>query len=200
VGGVRDAGIADIEALQAGYDSGANAINPDIVIFAEYLTEPPDFAGFMSPELGKQAAIRIYRAGADVIYHAAGFSGVGVFEAAVTMSSELGRLLWAIGVDDDQYHSIDLLSVGGWNVDPWKPHILTSMLKRVDVAVELAITDFSAGMLEPGTRTLGPAEHGVGYSASGGFVNDLILRVESLRNDVVNGTIIVPSAPGPVTP
>ncbi len=64
----------------------------------------------------------MYEGGADIVYHAAGGSGAGVFDAA----AEAGDGKWAIGVDSDQY----LTGRRGQ-----KPHILTSMLKRVDTAV-----------------------------------------------------------------
>ncbi len=64
----------------------------------------------------------MYEAGADIVFHAAGKSGLGVFDAV----EAAGDGKWAIGVDSDQYLTVD---------EAQKPHILTSMLKRIDTAV-----------------------------------------------------------------
>ena len=121
VGGVE---IDLIKKFEAGYIAGAMAVNPDIEILSKYATQPPDFTGFNAPDVGKEIAAQMYADGADVIYHAAGGTGLGVFQAA----SEAGAPgeVWAIGVDSDQYQSVD---------PALQPYILTSMLKRVDVAV-----------------------------------------------------------------
>ena len=85
-----------INKFEAGYIAGAQAVNPDIEIESTYLTQPPDFSGFGDPAKGKTAAEGMFDAGADVVYHAAGGSGGGVFEAAKAADG------WAIGVDSDQ--------------------------------------------------------------------------------------------------
>ena len=100
------------------------SIDPSIKIDVQYLTEDPNDGktGFENPTGGKDAATAMYEAGADVVYHAAGKSGLGVFDAV----EAAGDGKWAIGVDSDQYLTVD---------DAQKPHILTSMLKRIDTAV-----------------------------------------------------------------
>ena len=117
IGGVQ---VPLIQKFQAGYEAGAKAVNPDITIDVTYLTQPPDFSGFGDPAKGKTAAQGMYDGGADIVYHAAGGSGGGVFEAA----SEAGAL--AIGVDSDQYNTAD---------PSVQDVIMTSMLKNVNVAV-----------------------------------------------------------------
>ncbi len=114
VGGVQ---VPLIEKFQAGYEAGAKAVNPDITIDVTYLTQPPDFSGFGDPAKGKTAAEGMFDAGADIVYHAAGGSGGGVFEAA----SEAGAK--AIGVDSDQFNTAD---------PSVQDVILTSMLKNVE--------------------------------------------------------------------
>ena len=94
IGGVN---VPLIQKFQAGYEAGAKAVNPDIKVQVKYLTEPPDFSGFGDPAKGKVAAEGMFDDGADVVYHAAGGSGGGVFDAP-----RLPRA-WAIGVDSDQY-------------------------------------------------------------------------------------------------
>ena len=99
-----------IWTFHAGYEAGARSIDPDIEILSSYLAEPPDFSGFVDPLRAEEAAEGMFEAGADVVFHAAGDSGVGVFEAATTLSTA-DRHLWAIGVDSDQYESVLRLSV-----------------------------------------------------------------------------------------
>ena len=109
-----------IKKFEAGYTAGAKAVNPDIKVQVKYLTQPPDFSGFNDPAKGKTAAAGMFDAGADVVYQAAGGSGGGVFEAAKAAGGK------AIGVDSDQYNTAD---------PTVKDVIMTSMLKKVDVAV-----------------------------------------------------------------
>ncbi|HVN14040.1 MAG TPA: BMP family ABC transporter substrate-binding protein, partial [Kineosporiaceae bacterium] len=82
-----------LQKFEAGYTAGAKAVNPTIKVQVKYLTEPPDFSGFSDPAKGKVAAEGMFQNGADVVYHAAGGSGGGVFEAAKAAKG------WAIGVD-----------------------------------------------------------------------------------------------------
>jgi basic membrane protein A len=82
IGGVCCFGL--IEKFQAGYIAGAKAVNPDIEIISDYITEFPNFDGFNDPAAGRETALAIYEAGADVIYHAAGGTGAGVFASAST--------------------------------------------------------------------------------------------------------------------
>ena len=104
-------------------------MNPDIEIVAEYITDAPDFDGFNQPDRAQVIATTMYEDGADIIYHAAGGAGNGMFQAAKDFTDDNGSKVWGIGVDDDQYQTIG-------TVDPsLQEFILTSMLKRVDVAV-----------------------------------------------------------------
>ena len=68
-----------IKKFEAGYIAGAKAVNPSIKVDVQYLTQPPDFSGFGDPAKGKTAAEGMYQGGADIVYHAAGGSGGGVF-------------------------------------------------------------------------------------------------------------------------
>ena len=90
-----------IKKFEAGFNAGAKAVKPDIKVQVKYLTQPPDFTGFGDPAKGKTAAAGMFDAGADVVYHAAGGSGGGVFEAAKAAGG------MAIGVDSDQYNTAD---------------------------------------------------------------------------------------------
>ena len=184
IGGV--AGLGLIEKFQAGYEFGAQFINPDIEIVVTYLTEFPDFAGFSDPAKGKEAALAQYEGGADIVYHAAGGSGAGVFEAAKETSESTGTKVWAIGVDSDQY-----LTAGA----EVQEYILTSMLKRVDTAVYSTITKYINGERLGGVTVLDLAADGVGYSTSGGFVDDITDKLDELRLQIVSGELTVPTEP-----
>ncbi|MDX6233347.1 MAG: basic rane protein, partial [Nocardioidaceae bacterium] len=109
-----------IKKFEAGYRAGAEAAKPGIKVDVKYIQES-DLKGFGDPAGGKAAATGEFDKGADVVYHAAGGSGSGVFDAAV----DAGEGKWAIGVDSDQFLTATAAQ---------KPHILTSMLKRVDTA------------------------------------------------------------------
>jgi basic membrane lipoprotein Med (substrate-binding protein (PBP1-ABC) superfamily)/DNA-binding SARP family transcriptional activator len=198
IGGVD---IPLIWRFQAGFEAGARHVVPGIEVESVYLTRWPDDSGWGSPTLGEQTATELYRAGADVIYHAAGRSGFGVFEAVVAESERQGRHLWAIGVDADEYHNDGPEAVLGgsrlWRFGPddWKPHLLTSMVKRYDVAVEVAITDFQQGALVAGDRIFDLANSGIDYATSGGFIDQHVPVLEQLRGDIIAGRIDVPTVP-----
>jgi basic membrane protein A and related proteins len=183
VGGVE---VDLIKKFEAGFEAGAKAVNPDIEIQVSYLTQPPDFSGFGDPAKGKEAALAMYQQGADVVYHAAGGSGTGVFEAAKEYSDSSGSHMWAIGVDSDQY-----LTAG----EELQPYILTSMLKRVDVAVYSTIKDFVEGNFTAGTHVFDLKVDGVGYSTSGGFIDDIVPQLEDYKAKIISGEIVVPTTP-----
>jgi basic membrane protein A len=176
-----------IKKFEAGFIAGATHVNPDITILPPvYLTQVPDFTGFNDPVKGKEAALALYGQGADVVYHAAGGSGLGLFQAAAEQSTD-DNFLWAIGVDADQYNTVG---------DPaLQEHILTSMLKRVDVHVNKAIVDFLSDAFTPGEARLGLAEEGVGYSTTGGFIDDISGQLDELAGQIIDGTIEVPTEP-----
>jgi basic membrane lipoprotein Med (substrate-binding protein (PBP1-ABC) superfamily)/DNA-binding SARP family transcriptional activator len=188
IGFIGGADIPLIWPFEAGFEAGARAVDPSIRIRARYLSEPPDMTGFDNQILGFQVAEQMYRGGADVIYPAAGASGDGVFEAASQLSGDLRRQLWAVGVDGDEYRS---LAPG----DPWRPHVLTSMVKRYDRATDALIDEYSVGHFTPGTREFDLANGGLDLAASGGFIDDLRPRLERLRRQIIAGKIQVPSIP-----
>jgi basic membrane protein A and related proteins len=173
-----------IKKFEAGYVAGAQAVNPDIEVLTNYITQPPDFGGFNDPARAKEIAAAQYEAGADVIFHAAGGSGGGLFEAAAE-AGEPGEV-WAIGVDSDQY----------LNATPaTQPYILTSMLKKVDVATFGTIKAFTDGSFAPGVQVFDVASDGVGYSTSGGFIDDIVDQLDEFAAQIAAGEIEVPEAP-----
>ena len=173
-----------IQKFEAGFAAGVAAVDPDIEILVNYITQPPDFGGFNDPARAKEIAAAQYEAGADIIYSAAGSSGLGAFEAAADAGAP-GEV-WAIGVDSDQYELVS---------PELQPYILTSMLKRVDVATFDTITAFNDGSFAAGVQVFDAASGGVGYSTSGGFVDDITDQLDELSAQIASGEIEVPLAP-----
>ena len=178
IGGVE---VPLLKKFQAGFTAGAKQVKPDIKVQAKYLSQPPDFSGFGSPDKGRETANGMYDAGADVVYAAAGGSGTGVFQAA------LAKKALAIGVDSDQYESVGDATL--------QPVILTSMLKRVDVAVFQTLEKFSKDEEIPAETVFDLEVDGVGYSESGGFVTDIKPQLEELKAKIIDGSITVPTTP-----
>lgn len=185
IGGVANVGGL-IERFQAGYEAGARAVNPDIEIISDYITEAPDFDGFNAPDRAKEIALAMYEEGADIVYHAAGGSGAGLFQAAKEQSDATGDKVWAIGVDSDQYNTAD---VGV------RDYILTSMLKRVDVSIYEVIKAAIDGAVTPGPTAYNLSVDGVGYSTSGGFIDDIVDQLEDYKAQITSGAIEVPTVP-----
>jgi basic membrane protein A len=169
-----------IQKFQAGYEAGAKAVKPDIKIQVTYLTQPPDFSGFSDPAKGQTAAAGMYDSGADVVYHAAGGSGGGVFTAA----KAAGKL--AIGVDSDQYL--------GAAADV-QPVILTSMIKHVDVAVYDMIKSAVDGKPLTGQKVYDLKVGGVAYSTSNSLIGPYTAKVDDYKAKIISGEIKVPTTP-----
>ena len=180
--------------FQAGFEAGARAIDPGVRILKHYLASPPNYGGgFLSPTAGERAARELYANGADVIFAAAGTSGLGVFQAAVDLSTPSNKL-WAIGVDSDQYLTVANLP-GSVGAAAWQEHILTSMIKRYDKAVYTVLDSFAHGHLAPTPQLLGLAENGVDISYSGGYIDDIKPKIEALRQAIISGKVRVPCRP-----
>jgi basic membrane protein A len=121
----------------------------------------------------------MYDQGADIVYQAAGGSGTGVFQAAKAK----GKL--AIGVDSDQYETVE---AGLRDV------IITSMLKRVDVAVFDFIQAVAGEKFTAGKQVFDLKKDGVGFSTSGGKVDDIKAKLDEYKQQIISGAIMVPSA------
>lgn len=185
IGGVGGFGL--IEKFEAGFTAGVHAVDPNITVIPQYITMAPDFDGFFSADRAKEIALAMYGQGADVIYHAAGGSGAGLFEAAKEQSDETGSKVWAIGVDSDQYFT---------SSEDVRDYILTSMLKRVDVAVFEITSAQVDGTFTAGNTVYDLSVDGVGYSTSGDFLTaDQIAQIEDFKAQIIAGDIVVPTAP-----
>ncbi|MEM7323956.1 MAG: BMP family ABC transporter substrate-binding protein [Actinomycetota bacterium] len=184
IGGVSGFGL--IEKFEAGFAAGVASVDPDIEIVSQYITEFPDFDGFNAPDRAQEVAAAMYDQGADIIYHAAGGSGAGLFEAAKATSESSGSKVWGIGVDSDQYNTVS---------PEVQEYVLTSMLKRVDSAVFEITQAHADGTFEAGNTVYDLSADGVGYSTSGGFVDDIIDDLEAAKEAIVSGDVTVPTEP-----
>jgi basic membrane protein A and related proteins len=174
VGFVGGMDIPLIRKFACGYVEGVKAVNPDAEVF-QNMTGTTG-AAWNDPVKGGELAKSQIDRGADVIYHAAGGTGTGVLQAA----ADAGKL--GIGVDSNQNH----LHPG---------HVLTSMLKRVDVAVYDAMMDVKDGTFTGGTEVLGLNEQGVGYALDENnaalITPEMKARVDAAAEEIKAGKITV---------
>ena len=174
VGFVGGMDIPLIRKFALGYDEGAKYVNPKIEVFQNMTGTTP--AAWNDPTRGGELARSQFDRGADVVYAAAGATGLGVLQAA----KDKGRL--AIGVDSNQNY----LHPGT---------ILTSMVKRVDLAVYEAFKTTKDGTWKSGLRNLGVAEGGVGYALDqhnrGLITAEMERRLAQARADIIAGKIKV---------
>jgi len=177
IGGVN---VDLIKKFEAGYTMGAKTVNPAIKVQVKYLTQPPDFGGFNDPAKGKIAAAGMFQQGADVVYAAAGGSGGGMFTAA----SAAGKM--AIGVDSDQALTAPAAV---------KDVIITSMIKAVDVATFDFIKGLTEGKFTAGNKVFDLKAGGVGYSTTGGKIDDIKTKLEDFKQQIIDGKIVVPTKP-----
>ncbi|MFI6501365.1 BMP family protein [Nonomuraea typhae] len=170
-----------IKKFEAGFVAGVKSVKKDAKIDIKYLTPDGDFSGFKAPDKGKVAAEKMFQDGAEIVYHAAGDSGLGVFQAAAAAKKK------AIGVDSDQRQTVketNLQSV-----------IMTSMIKRVDVGVFEFIKAFQGGAKGGSNVTYDLKVDGVGLATTGGEIDDLKAGLDAAREKIVSGEIQVPSKP-----
>ena len=170
-----------IKKFEAGYKAGAKSIDPNIVVETTYLSTPPDFSGFNDPGKGKEAAQGQLDKGADVIYAAAGSSGNGAIEAIST------RGKWAIGVDSDQAKQPALKQ--------YSEHILTSMVKNVNVAVFDYIKAHKDGNPLTGVKNFDLKSEGVSLSKTGGFLADIQGKLDAATQQITSGATKIPTTP-----
>ncbi|ESP88610.1 BMP family lipoprotein [Candidatus Halobonum tyrrellensis] len=178
VGGVEGSLIGRFEA---GYRAGVAAVDSDIEVQSTYV------GSYSDPSGGREAAQAIYESGADVVYHAAGNTGTGVFQAAQETNK------FAVGVDRDQ--SVTLPDYA--NV------ILGSMVKRVDTAVFEASEAVVDGSFEGGTAvTLGLEDDGVslvyGSELGSEIPSEVKTAVDEARQSIIDGEVTVPTDPAEV--
>ena len=169
VGFVGGMDIPLIRKFQCGYEQGAKFANPKVEVFANMTGTTG--AAWNDPARGGELAKAQFAKGADVVFAAAGGTGSGVYQAA----KDSGKL--AIGVDSNQNH-----------MQPGT--MLTSMLKRVDVAVYNVSKSF-----KPGVTVLGLKDDGVGFAMDANNAKlvsaDMKKKAEAAKADIVSGKIKV---------
>ena len=174
VGFVGGMDIPLIRKFALGYVEGAKHINPDIDIFQNMTGTTP--SAWNDPTRGGELARSQFDRGADVVYAAAGGTGIGVYQAA----KDAGKL--AIGVDSNQNY-----------MHPGT--MLTSMIKRVDVAVYESFRDAREGTWQGGIQILGLAEDGVGWALDEHnrslIPAEVEAAIEQAREDIIAGRIAV---------
>ena len=174
VGFVGGMDIPLIHAFFCGYAQGAKAINPDAEVFENYTGTTP--AAWNDPITAGELAKAAFARGADVIFAAAGGSGLGVLQAA----ADEGK--FSIGVDSNQNY-----------IQPGS--VLTSMLKQVDVAVATAFTDGTTGTWTSGFNVMNVENGGVGWALdenNAGLVTDeMKATMDDLTAKIISGEIVV---------
>ncbi len=179
-----------IQKYEASFVAGVAAACPSCTVDVKYVTYPPDFSGFNLPDKGKEIALAQYEAGADIIYHAAGGTGIGLFEAAKEVSDNTGTKVWAIGVEKDEAKTVSA---------ELAPYILTSMIKNIDVVIYQIVKEyFDQGYLFPteNKTDYGLSEDAVDFALSGGNLKQSTLdTVEYWKMEIINGDLKVPVSP-----
>jgi basic membrane protein A and related proteins len=174
-----------IKKFQAGYEAGVKYIadqeGKDIEVLVDYAGNTPE--AFRNPAKGKELALKQIGQGADVIYHASGGTGAGVISAAAS------KQVYAIGVDSDQSLTAS---------ETERKWILTSMLKRVDTAVQETIATYVGGQVPGGFRVFGLKEGGIDYAQNEynkELLGDIPTTLDDLKQKIADGEIKVPDKP-----
>lgn len=176
VGFIGGMDIPLIRRFQMGYEAGVKAINPKAKVIVNFVGVTGD--AWHNPAKAKELALAQISEKADVIFHAAGASGAGLFDA---VEEKPGT--FAIGVDSNQ----------NW-VKSGK--VLTSMLKRVDHAVYDTVADVANGQFKPGYRAIGLKEGGIDYAMDSHneslVTPEMRKKVDALKADILAGKVKVP--------
>ncbi|MCX6367979.1 MAG: BMP family ABC transporter substrate-binding protein [Armatimonadetes bacterium] len=163
-----------IKKFEYGYQAGAFTIKPDIQTRVAYVGD------FNDSQKGMELALSQMGMRADIVYHAAGKAGIGVIKAAQTK----GEGYYAIGVDKDQD-------------DEAPGRVLTSMVKRVDVAVFDVCKQVKEGHFNSGTVELGLKEDGIGLSVMKNTKDkipaDVLKKIEELKQEIIEGKLKPPA-------
>jgi basic membrane protein A and related proteins len=174
-----------IAKFQAGYQAGVKYIadqkGKKINVLVDYAGNTGE--AFRNPAKGKELALKQIGEGADVIYHASGGTGAGVIATAAD------KKIYAIGVDSDQSLTASPAE------QKW---ILTSMLKRVDNAVQKTIADYVNGTEKGGIKTFGLKDGGIDYAQNQynkELLGDIPTTLDELKQKIIDGEIKVPTKP-----
>jgi len=177
--GGMDIGL--IHRFEGGYEEGARAVNPNIRVIQNYVGVTD--SAWNNPGKGKELALAQIGKGADVIFTAAGNSGLGAFDAVEQAGTRNGSAThFVIGVDSNQ----NMVKPG---------FVLTSMVKRVDNAVYAIVDDVAKGRFQAGFHVYGLDKDGVGYAMDQNNQNlvtpEMIQQVEEAKKKIIAGDIKV---------
>lgn len=179
IGFIGGMDIPLIRRFERGYRQGAEFIRSDLTFTENYVGTTP--SAWNDPIKAAEMARSQYARGVDIIFSAAGPSGLGVIQAA----KDSGTL--AIGVDSNQNH-----------VAPGS--VLTSMLKRVDLAVYQAMKAAREGVWQAGHRTMSLAEGGVDYALddynAALITDEMKTKLADARAKIISGEIVVADIKG----
>ncbi len=179
-----------INRFETGFAAGVKAVNPEAakgLLSSDGKTPGTTVKyadSFADTAKGYELAKSLYQSGCDVVYHAAGGVGIGLFKAAKELKDS-GKVVWAIGVDMDQ----------SLTVPEYADVILSSMMKRVDTATYNTSKAEAKGEFKAGVVNLGLKEEGVGIAetSSKNVPADVLTLVKSYQDKVIAGEIVVPS-------
>lgn len=185
VGFIGGIDIPLIEGFEAGYIAGVKSVNPSAA--QELISKKNSIyvGAFDKSDLGKEAAKKLFASGCDVVFHAAGASGLGLLDEAHAERAQ-GKQVWAIGVDMDQAVTVPN------DADA----ILSSEVKRVDVATYSVCKSVIDGTFKGGiTVTYGLKEDGVGMAGTTNkhTAKDVVELANKYKEAIISGKIVVPS-------
>ena len=179
IGGME---IPLIKTFEAGYVQGARSVKSNIIIESVYMGSAGDNTAWNVPEKAKSATEAMIARGVDVGFAAAGGSNLGMFQA-IKAAGGSAKGLWGIGVDSDQYNMPTLAGV--------RDVILTSMMKRIDIAVFEVIKGVAVGSPILGVQRFDLVREGVGYATSNPAVEPYKPAAEAAAAKIRSGEIKV---------
>lgn len=174
VGFIGGMDIPLIRRFETAYAAGAKAANPKVKVEVNYVGV--NSSAWANPVRGKELALSQYSRGVDVIFHGAGASGLGIFDAAEEKNG------FVIGVDSNQ----NALKPG---------RVVTSMLKRVDAAVLATIKEEVEGKYQPGLHSFGLKDKGIDYAVDSNnekVIGPFLAKLEEIKQKILSGEIKVP--------
>ena len=163
--------IPSINMFAAGFEAGAAYADKNVTVERKYV------GAWNDTSTGKELALALYDGGCDIVYAAAGGSGLGVFTAAQEKNT------YVIGADTNQC-----------KIDP--DHVLVSGIRTLNYIIRDGIMDAKAGKLVPGSKSAGLKENGVDYVREGSNVevsDEIIAEVDKVKQDIIDGNIEVPA-------
>jgi basic membrane protein A len=178
VGYIGGMPIPPVLRYEAGYWAGVKTINPNAAIYVQYT------GSFTEPALGKSSAESQISQGCDILFHAAGATGNGMFQSIC----EKGAPYWGIGVDVDM----------GLDPNLCPDRTLTSALKHLDYATYLIVKSVVDDKFQSGVKIMTLKDGGVTYApdhVKDALTQQQIDKVENLRQMIIDGKVIVPQDP-----